>query len=207
MLEAASVVGEKFDPKLVAAVVSQDSLDVLESLNTIAQGTLLVYCEGDSYRFDHAKSCEMLYDQISPLLKKEYHLRIAEKIESQISSLKNFSVSDLAFHFAQACNEEKSVKYALAAGRDALIRFSNMEAFNHFSYVLQTVGEELEYSDVRTAAMEGLGEAFFASSAFKEAMKTFEQLSCIVTGDAKVRVLRRAMDSAFFRESLLTYWN
>ena len=35
VLEAASVVGEKFYPKLVAAIVSQDYLDVLESLNTI----------------------------------------------------------------------------------------------------------------------------------------------------------------------------
>ena len=39
ILDAASVVGEKFDPKLVAAVVSQDNLDVLESLNAIAGST------------------------------------------------------------------------------------------------------------------------------------------------------------------------
>jgi len=82
ILETASVIGEKFDPKLVAEVISQDSLDVLESLDSIAHSTLLVSCEGDHYRFDHAKSREMLYDKIPPLLRKEYHLRIGNKIES-----------------------------------------------------------------------------------------------------------------------------
>ena len=37
ILEVAATIGEVFDPKLVAAVVSKDSLDVVESLNTIAE--------------------------------------------------------------------------------------------------------------------------------------------------------------------------
>ncbi len=199
VLDAASVVGEKFDPKLVAAIISQDSLDVLDALNTIAQDTLLVHCEGNSYRFDHAKSREMLYGQISPPLKKEYHLRIAEKMESQILARKTFPAGDLAFHFARAGDKEKAVKYALAAGRDALIRFSNNEALTHFSYILQNLGEESENADVRALATEGLGEAFFAISAFKEAIRTFEKLSDFAVGVAKIRALRRAMDSAFFQ--------
>ena len=199
ILETASVIGEKFDPKLVAEVVSQDSLDVLESFDSIAHSTLLVSCEGDYYKFDHAKSREMLYDKIPSLLKKEYHLRIGNKIESSSQIGKDLPVSDLAYHFAQAGDKNKSVKYALAAGKDALAKFSNKEALKHFTFAMQIISEFSQNAAETATALEGLGEAFFANSMFKEATKTFEQLSSIETGIMKLRALRRAMDAAFFQ--------
>jgi pentatricopeptide repeat protein len=199
ILDAASVVGERFDPKLVAAVVSQDSLDVLESLNVISGSTRLVIYEGNYYGFVHAKFREMLYDQISAPLRKEYHSRIGDRLESLSLNSKQIPVSDLAFHYARAGNKEKSVKYSLAAGQDALAKWSNKEALKHFAYVLQTISEDPEYANERAMALEGLGEAFFSNSMFKEAIKTFEQLSEITTGIVKLRALRRSMDSAFLQ--------
>lgn len=199
ILDAASAIGERFDPKLVAAVVTQDNLDVLESLAVIAGSTLLVNYEGDYFGFVHAKFREMLYDQISAPLKKEYHSRIAEKLETSKQTLRGISDSDLAYHYTQAGNKEKSVKYALAAGKDALAKFSNKEALKHFTYVLQITSEDPEYLNEKTTSLEGLGEAFFANSMFKEATRTFEQLSDLATGVVKLRALRRAMDAAFFQ--------
>jgi tetratricopeptide (TPR) repeat protein len=199
VLEAASVIGEKFDPKLLAAVVSQDSLDVLESLNTIAERTLLVYCEANYYRFDHAKSQEMLYERIQPLLKEEYHSRIAEKMELLNQIFQRFPAGELAYHFTQTSNKEKSVKYALLAGKDALTRFSNTEAIKHFYYVVQTVGEDSTKKDQRNEALQGLGEAFFASSKFEEAGRAFEQIYSTQAGIAQLRAYRWAMDAAFFK--------
>jgi predicted ATPase len=160
VLEAASVIGEKFYPKLVAAVVSLDSLDVLESLNTIAECTLLVHCEGNYYRFDHSKSRELLYERIPSLLRKEYHERIAENLESFDKSSLEFSIADIAYHFDQAGNKEKAIKYSLAAGKDALARFSNIEAIKYFSYVHQNIPEDIKNSDDNTIALEELGDAF-----------------------------------------------
>jgi tetratricopeptide (TPR) repeat protein len=195
ILDAASVIGEKFDPKLLAAVVSQDTLDVLEALNTISQSTLLVNCEGECCRFDHAKSREMLYERLPSLLKKEYHLRIAEKIENA-SKPQDFTVSDIAYHYIQAGERDKSIKYALAAGQDALARFSNSEAIRYFKFTLDTVSEDPHYETEKVAALKGLGDALYANSAFKEAMNIFESLTS-AEGAIRVWALRRAMDAAF----------
>jgi predicted ATPase len=81
--------------------------------------------------FDHAKSREDLYEKISSPLKREYHERVAEQIENASKDFKEISLGDLAYHYSQAGNQEKSVKYSLAAGQDALARFSNKEAINH----------------------------------------------------------------------------
>ena len=201
VLEVASVIGEKFDPKLVSAVLSQDSLDVLETLNTISERTLLVHSEGNYYRFDHAKSREMLYENIPSPLKKEMHARIAEKIECLSKSFNEFSASDLAHHYGQAGNKEKSIKYSLTAGKDALAKFSNIEAIKYFTYILQNSPDTIENNEQRTTAFEGLGDAFYYNMMFKEAAKTFETLAN-VGGAVRMRALRKAMEASFFQNDI-----
>ncbi len=196
ILNAASVVGEKFDPKLIAAVVSQDNVGVLTTLNEIAKTTLLIHCDANCCRFDHAKSREMIYGEIPPLLRKEYHSRIAQRIEAD-QETDDFSINDLAFHYDEAGNKGKAVKYSLQAGKIALSRFSNAEAIKHFKYVLENVSKNPENAEARRTAQEGLGDAYYANSMFNEAMRTFEELGKNETGVVKLRAFRKAMECAF----------
>ena len=199
IIDLASVIGEKFDVDLLGAVLGQDSLEVLEALNAVAQSSSLVCCERSIYEFDHAKSREAIYEQISPPLKKGYHARIAEKMEARSRDEKDLPVNDLAYHYAQAGNKQKAVEYALAAGEDALARFSNAEAARQFTYVLNTVTKTPEYANERTTAQEGLGDALSANGLVVEALKTFEQLSSIAeSGVVKLRAFRKAV--------LCSYW-
>ena len=202
VLDAASVIGEKFDIELLSAVLGQDSLEALETLNQIAQSTSLVCVEDNYYRFDHAKSREALYEEIPLPLKRGYHARIAERLEATSKGNRLF-LGDLAYHYAQAGNEEKAVKYSLAAGQNSLARWSNNEAITQFTYVLQSVGEGSEHYSERISALEGLGDAYYANSMYKQATETFELLSNIGTGVVKLRAFRKAMDAAFFQGNFL----
>ena len=199
VLDVASVVGDVFDPELLGIVLNQDSLQVLETLNAISQSNSLVSCEKNYFTFDHAKSREVLYEEIRLPLRIGYHNRIAERIESRDQLLKNVHASDLAYHYTQAGNLEKAIKYSLVAGKEALAGFSNAEALKHFTYILQAISEKSEYKNERETALEGLAESFFSMSRFKEAIETFEQLSNIATNVVRLRALRRAMDAAFFQ--------
>jgi len=197
ILELASVIGEKFNVELLGAVLEQDILQVLETLNSVAQSSSLVVCEGDFYRFDHVKSREAIYEEISSPLRKGYHARVAEQLEASSKDARKISASDLAYHYAQAGNKEKAVKNALAAGQDALERFSNTEAIQHFGYVLTTVSDAQQYAKVRLIALEGLGDAYTANCMFKEAIVTYERLSDSGSGKLRLRALRKAMDAIF----------
>ncbi len=198
VLDAASVIGDKFNVELLGAVLKQDSLDVLETLNFVAQSTSLVCCEQDFFRFDHAKSREALYEEIPLPLRKGYHARVAEKLETSAENAKLPS-SELAYHYAQAGNKEKALTYSMAAGNEALARFSNNEAISRFKYVVNSVGEAPERANERLAALEGLGDAYFANSMFKEGEKTFELLANLATGATRLRAFNKAIDSAFIR--------
>jgi len=200
MLDAASIIGEKFDPKLLAAVVSQDHIEVLKTLNAIERATLLVLGEGDGYRFNHAKIREMLYDEIPPLLKREYHSRIGEKIEVASREFEEFPFSDIAYHYIQAGNKEKSVKHSLAAGQDALIKFSNLEAIKHFSYVMQALEKDATCTKERSIALEGLGDAYYAISMFEDAIEAFDSLASSTTGTTRLRACRKEMEVVWHKD-------
>jgi predicted ATPase len=129
-------------------------------LNDIEKSTSLVVCEGSVYRFGHAKYREVLYDEISLPLKKTYHGRIAQSIESRWSIYGKLPVGDLAFHYAQAGNKGKAIKFALAAGKEALEIYSGAEAIKHFQYVMENTVEDVKYIDERATAIEGLGDGF-----------------------------------------------
>ncbi len=207
VLDAASVIGEKFDVELLSTVLGLDNLEVLETLNVIAHSTSLVSVEENCYRFDHARSRETLYDELSPPLKRGYHGRIAERLESAKGA--TMPLSDLAYHYDRAGNKEKSLKYALAAAKDELARFSNSQAIKHFEYALQNMPEGPEHASETRIALEGLGDAYATSSMYAEAIKVFDVLAAAETGAVRLRALRKAMDAAFLKgdkpEILLEY--
>jgi len=200
VLDAASVIGEKFDLELLSTVLKLDSFEVLETLNVIAKSTSLICADGNSYRFDHEQSRKTLYEELSLPLKRGYHAKIAEKLENAKSDVIPFG--DLAYHYAQAGNKEKAIKYALEAGKDALSKFSSLQAISHFTYVLQSLAEDPEYAEQRDVALEGLGDAFYANNKLREASKTYENLAKIGTDTVKVRALTKAISAAFFHGDL-----
>jgi tetratricopeptide (TPR) repeat protein len=198
VLDAASVIGEKFDADLLSAVLGMDYLEVLETLNLISNSTSLVSAEENCYRFDHARSRETLYEELSPPLKRGYHQRIAERLEGNTKKgLPPYS--DLAYHYAQAGNFEKAEKYSLAAGQDALEKFSNTEAIKYFVYILQTTPETVEKAEVRKTALEGLGDAYYANGRFEDAIRTFEELANSATGKLKLRAYIKEMEAVWFK--------
>ena len=198
VLDAASVIGEKFNVELLASVLNQDSLDVLDTLNFIAQSTSIVGDEEAFYKFDHARSREVLYEALSLSLKKGYHARIAERLENGDKSRK-LPFADLAYHYAQAGNEEKALKYSLEAGQEALERYSNEEAIRNFQYVIDKIADNSTPNlGKKASALEGLGDALYASNCFSQARETFEQLAHIQKDAAKLRALRKAIVATFY---------
>ncbi|MFC1486382.1 AAA family ATPase [Thermoproteota archaeon] len=201
VLDVASVIGEKFNPDLIAGVLSKNQLEILETLNEILKSKSLLRVEEDFYVFDHAKFREVLYQEISSPLKRGYHEAIAEQIENANKNSEEIPFSDLAYHYIQAGNKEKSVKYSLAAGQEALARFSNMEAIKHFNCVLRLIEKIDGLANQKSIALEGLGDGYYANCMFPDAVKTFEELAKSETVAVKLRAYRKAMDAAWFIEN------
>jgi tetratricopeptide (TPR) repeat protein/KaiC/GvpD/RAD55 family RecA-like ATPase len=198
VLDAASVIGEKFDIELLGSILNQDNLELLETINFIARSTSLVFSEGNCYQFNHAKSRETIYGEIPVPLKRGYHNRIAERLEAS-SKQDHLPLSDLAYHYAQAENKEKALKFALAAAEDEYAKFSNSESMKHFKFVLDNLSETQEQKINRLKAMEGLGDALHAMSCLDEAEKVFDVILKLSEDPlVQLRIARKSM--------LCSYW-
>jgi tetratricopeptide (TPR) repeat protein len=199
VLDVASVIGDKFDPELLGEVLRQDSLSVLEILNTISRSNSLVCSEENFFRFDHPKSREVLYEEIRPPLRKGYHARIAERMEDFDQRAQMLRLGEIAYHYIMAGKRDKAIQYSIAAGKEALARFSNIEAIKHFKHVVDSISDTPEFENEKVLALEGLGDAFFANCMYKEALEIFEKLASSREKNLRVRAFRKAMDSAFFQ--------
>ena len=207
LLDVASVVGSNFDPEMLAEVVGQDRLYVLDMLDSISKTTSLVKSEGSYYKFDHAKSRDALYEEIPLALRKIYHSKIADKIETQFRNKTKTQANDLAYHYSKAQNKDQSIKYSLIAGAEALAFVLGTEAIEHFSNVLDIAKNDPKFAEERDIAMEGLGDGLFASGK-SEAIQVFKDLNNQTNSNlVRIRAMRKAARASLvqgnYEEALL----
>jgi predicted ATPase len=130
-LQAASVIGRRFDPQLLAVAVGET-----EDINTrlaAMQALDLVYPEGKSsdYLFKHALVRDALYQSLLTEPRKSLHLKIAGEIERRSGNRLAEVAEVLAHHYRQTERTEKAFTYLSMAGSKSLSVYSLDEAATH----------------------------------------------------------------------------
>jgi class 3 adenylate cyclase len=137
LLQAAAVIGRRFDGDLLAAV-SGASHDVEARLAAL-QALDLVYRDNKSehYLFKHALVRDALYDRLLGDPRRAMHLRVAQEIERRSDNRLNEVADDLAHHYVRADSPAKAFLYSLMAGTKSLGVYSLEEAERHFRRALE----------------------------------------------------------------------
>ena len=135
ILQAASVIGRRFDPELLAAAVDETDIDA--QLAAI-QALDLVRREGKSsdYEFKHALVRDALYQSLLTEPRKALHLKIAEEVERRSGNRLTEVAEVLAQHYSQTDRAEKAFAYLSMAGTKSLSVYSLDEATIHFTAAL-----------------------------------------------------------------------
>ncbi|MCU0728123.1 MAG: protein kinase [Planctomycetes bacterium] len=118
ILDAASVEGYEFDGRLVAKVLGRPVVSVLQTLAEIERRSGLVRSAGRRLRFDHHQVQEVIYAQLPPALREEYHALLAGAQESLAGaadrdpkSLDGALCASLAAHFLEGGRGPQAVRY------------------------------------------------------------------------------------------------
>ena len=135
LLQAASVIGRRFDPELLAAAVGET--DINAQLAAM-QALDLVRREGKSsdYDFKHALVRDALYQSLLTEPRKALHLKIAEEVERRSGNRLTEVAEVLAQHYSQTDRAEKAFAYLSMAGTKSLSVYSLDEATTHFTAAL-----------------------------------------------------------------------
>jgi class 3 adenylate cyclase len=127
LLQAAAVIGRRFDARLLAAV---DGRGDVESRLAAMQALDLVHLDdkcGD-HAFKHALVRDALYQSLLTGPRTALHLKIAEEVERRNANRLAEAAETLAHHYGQTDRFEKAFAYLALAGAKSLGLYSLEEA-------------------------------------------------------------------------------
>jgi len=191
ILDCASVVGEEFSSSVVENVSGLNRIGLLKSLNNIERRYRLVRSFEDGYRFVHSKIREVLYNEIVPELRKEYHSMIAKYMEEANQDRLEEVVSELAYHYHESGNAQKSIPYLLKAGEDAREKWAAFEAVRFYSQALEMMGNDERWRNERTKTLEALGGVYALTAQHEKANECYEKGIVAAKNDAARDRMRR----------------
>jgi tetratricopeptide (TPR) repeat protein len=149
-------------------------MTLLKHLNTLESAGLvrIAQIEPDiEYLFRHALVREAAYSSLLSADQKALHLAVGEAIELLYPDQIDEYAAVLSYHFGEAGNAQKAVKYCALAGKNALVSFANQEAESHFRCALGSAVRNLERADL----LYLLGEALYCQSRYAEAINTWHE--------------------------------
>ncbi|MCS6930495.1 MAG: tetratricopeptide repeat protein [Saprospiraceae bacterium] len=155
-VKAAAVIGHEFELPVLSAVMARqeefirrngDLDSVLREQVQMAEKWQIWYAMNElRYIFRHSLLREAAYDMQLRTRLRELHQLIAEAIE-QLYPHSEERYVDLAFHYEQAENEEKTAYYLEKAARYAQRNFQNRQAIQYYGKLLRYLSDKPEKAE------------------------------------------------------------
>ena len=139
LLQQLSVIGRQFPVSLVKAVVSQTEDELYQILASLQAKEFLyeqpAFPESE-YLFKHALTQDVAYGTVLHEQRKALHERTGQAMEVLYKENLEEHCSELAYHFSQSGNAERTVEYLRLAGQQAIQRFADVDAVRHLTLAL-----------------------------------------------------------------------
>lgn len=141
VLDVASVVGERFRARTVAAATSMPGAELLEVLDQAVHLRLLRTLEDppDGYAFRHGLIQATLYDALPMARRAALHRTVGELLERTYDTSAGEGLAEIAHHFLQAAavdDPERAVVYARRAGERAVAKYAYDQAVSLYARAL-----------------------------------------------------------------------
>jgi predicted ATPase len=186
VLTWASFVGNDFTPEAMCTVTGMEKSKLLESMDKMFKTGLtkerVIRGEGIC-SFADVLVRDVVYEEISPLRRKELHGVVGSSLERVYSKKIDEHLGELASHFLESGDKEKALDYFLKAGEKAEKIYANAEAASYFQSALRLLEEKKDELQEKGRVLERLGDIkklvgeYDASiKCWNEALQLFKQL-------------------------------
>jgi serine/threonine protein kinase/tetratricopeptide (TPR) repeat protein len=185
VLELGAVEGDFFHSDTIQNCLDINRLKLLKILQHLERDHHLIYSNEAHYCFDHNKIQTILYDAITPELRKEYHSMVGEYLASTMGD-DDLLAQGIAHHFLVCDKNDKALPFIIKAGKRSKNLFATEQSIQLYQKALQIIEESdtIRTEPVRTiekfSIIEDLGEALFITGKFDHAL---EQYNIILSSD------------------------
>jgi protein O-GlcNAc transferase len=188
VLDCASVIGEEFSSEVLASALTMDMQPLLRALRMLDVRHSMIHPQDGKYRFHHVKIKDVLYNELPPELRVEYHETIASAIEKLGAAKLDAIAGELAFHYSRGKNREKAILYLRKAADLAKERYSNEESIRFYREALGLA----QGPEQRFEILENLGLLQDQVGYVRESVTSYKGALEVASGkEARVRILTR----------------
>jgi DNA-binding winged helix-turn-helix (wHTH) protein/tetratricopeptide (TPR) repeat protein len=179
VVEAGAVAGVEFATGAVAAALHIDAADAEEHCAALARREhFLVACAPAEwsdgtfqphYALVHALHRDAAIHRVPVARRREWHLRIAERLESGYRSQADEIASELATHYAEGQEFARAMHYYAVAGERAVKHYALKEAadlYHRGLAIAARAGDSMENRSLELRLLVGLGPCLTASEGY-----------------------------------------
>jgi predicted ATPase len=198
LLESASVIGDMFSSDVLSKVSEVKKLDLLKMLNEIEKTHRLIVSMQKRYAFSHVKIREVLYQDLSEELRREYH-RIVGDTLSELYCDSDDAVADIGYHYYMAGDAGSAIPRLLRAVEIASAKYSNGEAIRYCKYALELMSGDA-WREERLRTTEKLGDIQDIAGSYDEELGSFLRALELAEDDATRARLHRKVGSIHYKK-------
>jgi tetratricopeptide (TPR) repeat protein len=192
LLVHAAAIGRSFDLALLRETLDGTTLAgrVDERMSTLAG--FVEELEPDRFRFRHDLFQEAAYAELADDRRPEVHARVATALEGRAGTDARDLSPELALHFGEAGDLDKTWHYAVQAGRRAQNEYANRVAAELYERAL-AAAEHLSAVPIELpGVVESLGDVYVLAGEATRAASMFERADACAADDlARARIRRK----------------
>jgi class 3 adenylate cyclase len=195
LLGTASVLGQSFEISLLSAVSGFEPEAIEEALHAAEQQQILEEEAGGRYRFRHALTREVIYEDLPAPKRERLHLRAAEVMRGR----QGHATVEVAWHLMAANAFDEAVPLCLEAARESYRQAAYGEAIDLFRRALPHVVDPASKASVLCElgiAYSRAGEGLNAVEYLQQGIELFESLGDRIAAASHRIELGRARSTA-----------
>ena len=180
-LRMAAILGREFEFDVLLEALDMDEDALIEALEAAEEAQMIQEADGTgdvAFVFVHALVPNAIVESVRTLRRRRLHKQAAKAIEE----LTPQNYEALAYHYGEAGDEGKTIKFHIMAGDRAAAAYANQDAEEHFLAALDLVVGKQEEADLLTKtgiSQDNQGKFNSAIETWGQAIRLYQVLGDI----------------------------
>ncbi|THH37530.1 tetratricopeptide repeat protein [Neolewinella litorea] len=199
-VKAAAVIGREFDIPVLSEVMRSDEgfessenlmQDLREQIRLAERGQIWSAMNELRYIFKHSLLREAVYGMQLTTRVQQLHRQIAAAIEKIYADSIEERYVDLAFHYGQSGDTEKTIEYLNKAASYARANYQNQQALELYDRLIKKMNQQAD-REVTVNIFISQGSVFEIVGRWKDAQRAYEEAKRLAKSSRDVILLGRA---------------
>ena len=196
LLTLAAVAGQRFDLRVLQAIIGQPEAELLRQLRELRAAQLVSEESDETFVFRHALTREAIYGDLLVRERRVRHRAIAEALARGVAGTPELRAGELALHYEEAALWEPAMSWAQRAGAQAQTLYAYTEALSHLERA-RRCAQALAMPELVVQADRAIGAAHFRSGQFVEAIPFFERALAATSDPARRAALKADLGGSY----------